>query len=101
MKFIFALAASLAAQPAVAQDLAQDLAQSATWAACQLAWEDAQAWYAGAPMHFQPGPAFAGLTKHTVLYYNPAIVHTPPAWAVPANQDAVIFDETFFHDGAA
>lgn len=76
-------------------------AQPNTWAACQKAWEDAQAWYAGAPMSFAPGPAFAGLTKRTVLYYNPKVVKDPPAWAVPANQDAVIFDETFFHDGNA
>lgn len=69
------------------------------WSDCQLAWEDAQAWFAGTPMSFPPGPAFGHLTRRTVLYYNPRIVTTPPAWAIPANMDAVIFDETFYHDG--
>lgn len=72
--------------------------EKATWDACAIAWSDAQAWHAGKMMSFTPGPAFAGLTKHTVLYYNPAIVKTPPLWAIPENQDAVIFAETFFHD---
>ena len=68
------------------------------WAECERAWNDAKAWYTGKAMSFVPGPAFAHLTKKTVLYYNPKIVHTPPAWATVPNLDAVIFDENFYHD---
>lgn len=81
-----------------AQALFDQFSAQPVWADCELAWEDAQAWHAGAAMSFTPGPAFAGLTKRTVLYFNPRIC-AAPAWAIPANQDAVIFAETFFHDG--
>lgn len=69
-----------------------------TWAAAGKAWADAKAWWQGEPLSFAPGPAFAGITKQTVLYYNPKIVEAAPAWAVAANEDAVIFKHTFYHD---
>lgn len=72
----------------------------AIWPDCTRAWADALLWQSGGKMSFTPGPAFAKLSKKTVLYYNPAIVAVPPAWATAANFDAVIFDEHFFHDGA-
>lgn len=80
---------------------AQFKAEPTLWADCQRAIADAAKWAAGEPMSFTPGPAFAGITKKTVLYYNPKAVTTPPPWATAANRDAVIFDHTFFHDGAA
>lgn len=90
--------------PADAEAIAEKLyaafvQQQALWADVELAWQEAIQWYAGQPMSFIPGPAFAGLTKKTVLYYNPKIVVTPPPWATVNNQDAVIFDHTFYHDG--
>ena len=92
------LPASEQGLPEAEKLLAEYSAQPRLWSECTAAWDDAQAWYAGAPMSFTPGPAFAGLTKRTVLYYNPKIVHPAPAWAIPAKQDAGIFDETFYHD---
>jgi hypothetical protein len=46
---------------------------------------------------FAGGPQFQKLTDKTVLYLNPKVVHPLPAWASSANEDAVIFDHTFFH----
>jgi len=79
------------------QTLFDEFSTQAMWADCERAWADAQAWHAGAALSFTPGPAFAGLTKATVLYYNPRVC-AAPAWATPDKQDAVIFQETFFHD---
>lgn len=86
-----------------AENRAQELfeqfsAQPTLWRSCQQAWTDAQAWAAGQPMSFTPGPAFAKITRKTVLYLNPAIVHPLPAWATPENEDAVIFSHVFYHD---
>jgi hypothetical protein len=79
-----------------AEKLFAEFSTQPIWADCQRAWADAQAWQAGQPMSFTPGPAFAGITPATVLYYNPAIC-AAPAWATPGKQDAVIFQHTFFH----
>jgi len=73
------------------------------WGNATQAWADAKAWSAGgaAPMSFVPGPDFkAGFTDHTVLYLNPKITNPMPAWANPKYQDCVLWDHTFFHDGA-
>lgn len=72
---------------------------TALWANCTRAWEDANLWTQVKPLSFRPGPQFARLSRHTVLYYNPQLVANPPSWAVPANLDAVIFQHTFYHDG--
>jgi hypothetical protein len=66
------------------------------WADCQRAWIDAQHWHQGASLSFHPGPAFAGLTHDTLMYYNPRVC-AAPAWARPELQDAVIFQHTFYH----
>lgn len=83
-----------------AQAIYEQVSVQAPWTDCALAWADAQCWFNGVPMTFTPGPAFAGLTKKTVLYYAPKVCK-PPIWAVSANQDAVIYDHVFFHDNAA
>jgi Cell Wall Hydrolase len=78
-----------------AQQLFLTYDSSKAYADAMAAIADARAWEAGTPMSFTPGPAFAGLTKKTVLYLNPRISHA--AWATPAKQDAVLWDHTFFH----
>ena len=80
-----------------AEELQQQFsAERALWADCAQSLQDAYAWRAGQPMSFLPGPAFRCLTTRTVLYYNPKLC-PQPIWATPENQDAVIFDHTFFH----
>lgn len=68
------------------------------WAEAAKAWADAKAWHAGELMSFIPGPAFKGLTERTVLYLNPKV--STASWAIPANEDAAIFDHVFYHDAA-
>lgn len=36
------------------------------------------------------------LSTDTVLYYNPAVVHSPPAWALPAKLDRIIGHHAFY-----
>jgi hypothetical protein len=46
---------------------------------------------------FSGGPEYQKINGNTVLYYNPAVVKAPPAWATPDKLDAVIYAHTFYH----
>lgn len=72
------------------------LKEQAPWADYERAWADAQAWASNRSLSFAPGPAFKGLTPHTVLYLNPKLSKAP--WATPEDLDATIFDHAFFRD---
>jgi hypothetical protein len=89
------ICSTLAEAEVQAVKLFQRFVNTQVWPDAEVAIADARAWEAGQPMSFTPGPAFAGLTKNTLLYLNPKISHT--AWATPDKQDAVIFDHTFYH----
>ncbi len=86
--------AGAAAQAGV---LYSEFSTSAIWADCELAWQDAHAWIAGAPMSFTPGPQFQRLGPHTLLYFDPRIC-VAPAWATPQALCAVIYNHTFYND---
>lgn len=73
-------------------------ANTSLWSDCQLAWKDARAWEVGSPMSFVPGPQFSKLDEHAVLYYNPAVVPTPPAWATHDKLEAIIYAEWVYRD---
>jgi len=79
-----------------AEHLHQEFSKQPIWNDCVRAWLDAQAWAAGKPLSFTPGPQFHKLTKDTVLYYNPRIAKQP-AWATLEKLDAVIFQHDFYH----
>lgn len=79
-----------------AQELFEQFSGTAIWDDCVKAVRDAQAFMAGTPMSFQPGPATSKLTPKTVLYLNPAICARPD-WADPKKLDTVIGHHEFYH----
>lgn len=81
---------------AEAQKLFAEFSDQPIWPDCERALTDAHAWNNEQSLSFTPGPAFAKLTRQTVLYYNPRIC-AAPAWATPDKLDAVIFQHSFYH----